>query len=77
MRVASTLLVLSSLAETAQARDQVTLFEAVYVGGFVFAGAVAFGLITWLRHKNRNPSTGLPRAVKRRRVRRPVPRYRP
>ena len=70
-------IVLSLFAATAHARDEVTLFETVYVGGFVCAGVVAFALIMWLRRKNRNPWTGLPRPVKRRRVRGRLPKYRP
>jgi len=42
-------------AETGHAQDEITLFVILYVGGFVFAGVVAFVLIVWLQRKNRNP----------------------
>ena len=62
----------SALAGIAHAEDEITLFGVLYLSGFVLAGVVAAVIILWLQRRARNPSTGLPRPIKRRRAKGPL-----
>jgi hypothetical protein len=56
-------------ADTGHAEDEPTLFGILYLGGFVLAAVVALVIILWLQRGDRNPATGLPRPIRRRRAR--------
>ena len=62
----------SAFAGIAHAEDETTLFGVLYLSGFVLVGVVAAVIILWLQRRARNPSTGLPRPVKRRRAKGPL-----
>jgi peptidoglycan/LPS O-acetylase OafA/YrhL len=52
--------------------DDDSVFGLVYIGIFFVAAVVALVIILQLQRRARNPSTGLPRRVKRRRARGPL-----
>ena len=59
-------------ADTGHGEDEITLFNILYLGGFVLATVIAAIVIIWLQRRERNPSTGLPRPIRRRRVKGPL-----
>ena len=69
--VASTTTPVSILADTGHPEEG-SLFGLLYVGGWLAAITLAVGIIAWLRRRDRNPSTGLPRPIRPRRARGPL-----
>ena len=59
-------------ADTGHGEDEITLFSILYLGGFVLATVIAAIVIIWLQRRERNPSTGLPRPIRRRRAKGPL-----
>ena len=70
--IASSIVIPASILADTGHPEEGSLFGMFYVGGLLAATTLAVIIIAWLRRRDRNPSTGLPRPVRRRRARGPL-----
>ncbi len=64
----------SAFAHEAEAQAD-KVFGIVYVSAFVVADVIGIGILIWMLRRHRNPFTGLPRPIKRRRARGTLRRF--